>query len=110
VLQMVAASLTPFEVDADTLALDAIREVGPGGHFFGSAHTMERYEDAFYAPLLSNWSNYETWLEEGSVGTEQRANQIWKQMLREYEQPPLDPAVDEALQDYVARRKHEIES
>ena len=108
-LQMVAASLEPFEVNADTLALDAIREVGPGGHFFGSAHTMERYEDAFYAPLVSNWSNYETWLEEGSVTTEQRANQIWKQLLQEYEQPPLDPAVDEALQDYVARRKRELD-
>jgi trimethylamine--corrinoid protein Co-methyltransferase len=109
VLQMVAASLEPFEVNAETLALDAIREVGPGGHFFGSAHTMERYEEAFYAPLLSNWSNYETWLEAGSVGTEQRANQIWKQLLREYQPPPLDPGIDEALRDYVARRKREIE-
>ena len=109
VLQMVAASLEPFEVNAETLAMEAIREVGPGGHFFGSAHTMERYEDAFYAPLVSNWSNYETWLESGSVSTEQRANQIWKQLLQEYEQPPLDPAVDEALKDYVARRKLELD-
>jgi trimethylamine--corrinoid protein Co-methyltransferase len=108
VLQMVAASLEPFEVDAETLALDAIREVGPGGHFFGSEHTMERYETAFYAPLLSDWSNYETWLEAGSINTEQRANRIWKQLLAEYEQPPIDPAIDEALADYVARRKREI--
>ena len=108
VLQMVAASLKPFSVDASTLALDAIHEVGPGGHFFGSAHTMDRYQDAFYSPMLSNWSNYETWVEQGSVSTEQRANQIWKQLLREYEQPPLDPAIDEALQDYVARRKREL--
>jgi trimethylamine--corrinoid protein Co-methyltransferase len=109
VLQMVAASLEPFEVNNDTLALDAIREVGPAGHFFGSTHTMERYEHAFYAPLLSNWSNHETWLESGSVNTEQRANQIWKQLLQEYEQPPIDPSVDEALRDYVARRKLEID-
>jgi len=108
VLQMVAASLEPFAVNSETLARDAIREVGPGGHFFGSAHTMERYEQAFYAPLLSNWSNHESWLEAGSVNTEQRANQIWKQLLREYEQPPIDPAIDEALQHYVARRKQEI--
>jgi len=108
ILQMLAASLEPFEVNKETLALDAIREVGPGGHFFGSAHTIERYETAFYAPLLSNWDNHETWLESGSVSTEQRANQIWKQMLREYEQPPIDPAIDEALKDYVARRKLEI--
>jgi trimethylamine--corrinoid protein Co-methyltransferase len=108
VLQMVAASLEPFAVDSETLARDAIREVGPGGHFFGSAHTMERYQDAFYAPLLSNWSNHESWLEAGSVNTEQRANQIWKQLLKEYEQPPIDPAIDEALRDYVARRKLDI--
>jgi trimethylamine--corrinoid protein Co-methyltransferase len=110
VLQMVAASLEPFEVNSETLALDAIREVGPGGHFFGSAHTMERYQDAFYTPLLSNWSNYESWLEAGSVNTEQRANQIWKQLLKEYQQPEIDPAIDEALQDYMARRKLQLDS
>jgi len=108
ILQMVAASLEPFEVNQETLALDAIREVGPGGHFFGSEHTIERYETAFYAPLVSNWDNHETWLEAGSVSTEQRANQIWKQLLTEYEQPPIDPGIDEALQDYVARRKTQI--
>jgi trimethylamine---corrinoid protein Co-methyltransferase len=108
VLQMVAASLEPFEVNSETLARDAIREVGPGGHFFGSEHTVSRYEDAFYTPLLSNWSNHESWLEAGSVNTEQRANQIWKQLLREYQQPGIDPAIDEALGDYVARRKREM--
>ena len=108
-LQMVSASLEPFAVNPETLALDAVREIGPGGHFFGSPHTMERYQTAFYAPLVSNWDNHETWLEAGSVSTEQRANQIWKQLLREYQQPPVDPAVDEALQDYVSRRKIEIE-
>ena len=109
ILQMVAASLQPFEVNKETLALDAIHEVGPGGHFFGSSHTMERYETAFYAPLVSNWDNHETWLESGSVSTEQRANQIWKQLLREYQQPAIDPGIDEALKDYVARRKLEID-
>ncbi len=108
-LQMVAASLEPFKVDESTLALDAIREVGPAGHFFGSTHTMERYQTAFYAPLVSNWDNHETWLEGGAVTTDQRANQIWKQLLAEYEQPPLDPSVDEALQAYVTRRKAEID-
>lgn len=108
ILQMVAATLVPFDVNAETLALDAISEVGPGGHFFGSAHTIERYERAFYTPLLSNWSNYETWLEAGSVNSEQRANQIWKQLLRDYEQPPIDVAIDEALKDYVARRKQDL--
>jgi len=108
VLQMVAASLQPFEVNRETLAQDAIREVGPGGHFFGSEHTMSRYEDAFYAPLLSDWSNHESWLEAGSVTTEQRANQIWKQLLQEYQQPDIDAGIDAALRDYVDRRKLEI--
>ena len=103
-----SAPTRPFSVSTDTLALDAIREVGPAGHFFGTAHTMERYENAFYAPLLSNWDNYETWLERGSVDSEQRANQIWKQLLREYQQPTIDPAIDEALKDYVARRKRQM--
>ena len=108
ILQMVAASLEPFEVNEETIALEAIGEVGPGGHFFGSPHTMARYESAFYAPLLSNWDNHETWLEAGSVDAEQRANQIWKQLLKEYQQPDIDPAIDEALRDYMGRRKQEI--
>ncbi len=108
VLQMVAASLEPFAVDAESLALDAIAEVGPGGHFFGSPHTMARYEDAFYAPLLSDWSNYETWLEAGALTSDVRANAIWKRLLADYEQPSIDPAIDEALRDYVARRKCEL--
>jgi trimethylamine--corrinoid protein Co-methyltransferase len=108
ILQMVAASLEPFEVNEETIALEAIGEVGPGGHFFGSPHTMERYESAFYAPLLSNWDNHETWLEAGSVDAEQRANQIWKQLLKEYQQPDIDSAIDEALRDYMGRRKQEI--
>jgi trimethylamine--corrinoid protein Co-methyltransferase len=108
ILQMLAASLEPFEVNTETLARDAIREVGPGGHFFGSAHTMERYQTAFYAPLVSNWDNHESWLEAGAVSTDQRANQVWKQLLREYQQPPVDAGIDEALQAYVATRKLEI--
>ena len=107
-LQMMAVWLKPIEVSDATLGLDAISEVGPGGHFFGCDHTMERYETAFYQPLVSNWDNYETWLERGSVSSEQRANTIWKQLLEDYEQPPIDAAVNEALDDYVSRRKLEI--
>ena len=104
-LQMMSAYIEPFEVSEATLALNAVKDVGPAGHFFGTAHTMERYESAFYSPLLSNWDNYENWLERGSVTSEQRANQIWKQLLQEYRQPAVDPAVDEALQEYVVSRK-----
>jgi len=104
-LQMMAAYFEPIEVSHETLALDAIRDVGPAGHFFGTRHTMERYERAFYAPLLSNWDNYDTWVERGRIDAAQRANLIWKQMLREYEKPPIDPSIDDALADYMTRRK-----
>jgi trimethylamine---corrinoid protein Co-methyltransferase len=106
-LQMMAAYLEPLVVDEQTLAVDAIREVGPAGHFFGAAHTMDRYETAFYKPLLSNWDNHGTWLEKGGITARERANAIWKDVLAGYRQPHLDPATDEALLDYVARRKRE---
>lgn len=107
-LQMMAAMVEPFEVNDDTLALDAVQEVGPAGHFFGTEHTMSRYQEAFYTPLVSNWDNYETWQERGSVNSEQRANAICKQLLNEYQQPQIDPSVDEALRDYIERRKCDI--
>jgi trimethylamine--corrinoid protein Co-methyltransferase len=106
-LQMMAEFLKPPEIDAASLALEAIRDVGPGGHYFSTAHTMERYERAFYAPLLSDWRNFETWLEDGGVDATRRANRIWKQILADYQPPPLDPAIDEALQAYVDRRTAE---
>jgi trimethylamine--corrinoid protein Co-methyltransferase len=106
-LQMVAEFLDPLVVDDDTLALEAIREVGPGGHFFGAKHTQARYRDAFYAPLLSDWRNYETWQEAGSPTAMDKANRLWKEVLAAYEPPPIDPAVVEELDAYVARRKAE---
>ncbi|HEY5657840.1 MAG TPA: trimethylamine methyltransferase family protein [Myxococcota bacterium] len=109
-LQMMAAYFEPFEVSEAALAVDTIREVGPAGHFFGTAHTLERYGSAFYVPLVSNWDNYETWSERGAESTSQRANALWKRLLEEYEKPPLDPAIDEALRDYVARRKRELQA
>lgn len=107
-LQMMSAYFEPFEVSDATLALDAIRDVGPAGHFFGTAHTMKRYETAFYTPLLSNWDNHDAWVEKGKINAYQRANQIWKKMLAEYEQPPIDEAIDDALRDYMNRRKREF--
>ncbi len=106
-LQAMAEFLTPLTVDDDALAVEAIAEVGPGGHFFSSSHTLARYERAFYAPLVSDWRNFETWSADGAVGATQWANRIWKRLLAEYEAPPLDPAIDEALADFVARRKAE---
>ena len=109
-LQMMAEYLRPIEVNDDELALDAIAEVGPGGHHFGTSHTLARYESAFYSPMMSNRQNFESWEEAGSIDSAARANLIWKQLLQEYTRPDLDPAIDEALVDYVERRKLQIAS
>ncbi len=108
ILQMMSEVLQPVVVDEASLGLAAIAEVGPGGHFFGSAHTLERFETAFYRPILSDWRNYETWLDDGAQTATQRANRIWKQLLAEFVPPSLDPSAAEALADFVARRKREI--
>jgi len=106
-LQMVSQFLQPIKVDESELALDTIAEVGPGGHFFGTQHTQERYKDAFYAPLISDWRNYESWQEAGSPQAPEKANAIYQQALREYEKPALDEAIKEELDDFVARRVSE---
>ena len=107
-LQMMAEFLRPIEVNDDELALDAIAGVEPGGHHFGTTHTLARYETAFYMPMLSSRQNFELWQETGSLDAARRANEIWKRLLAEYQRPPIDPSVEEALTDYVARRKCEI--
>ncbi|OED39369.1 hypothetical protein AB833_15665 [Chromatiales bacterium (ex Bugula neritina AB1)] len=107
-LQLMTHSMEPMIVDEDTLAFDAIKEVGPGGHFFGAAHTIERYKTAFYEPILTDSRNYETWKEQGGDSATDRANKLWKQMLAEYEKPAMDPAINEELKEFVARRKVEI--
>jgi len=106
-LQMVAEFLKPIDVSEDALGLDAIREVGPGGHFFGTAHTLARYETAFYSPIISDWRNNETWVEAGSPTAYQKASKVARSTLANYEQPPLDPAIEEELDAFVARRKEE---
>jgi len=106
-LQMVAEFLTPLDLSEDALAIDAIRDVGPGGHFFGTPHTQARYKTAFYQPVLSDWRNYETWAEAGSPTAIQKANRVWKERLAMYEAPPLEPAIREELEAFVARRKAE---
>jgi trimethylamine--corrinoid protein Co-methyltransferase len=108
ILQMIAEVLQPLVVDDASLGFDAIAEVGPGGHFFGAAHTLERYETAFYRPLVSDWRNFETWQADGSLTATQRANTIWKRLLAEAERPSLDPFVAEALDAFVDRRRREI--
>ena len=89
-------------------ALDAIREVGPGQHFLGCAHTQANFETAFYRSTIADNNSFEQWEAEGSRDAAWRANDLWKKMLGEYQPPALDPAVDEALLDYMARRKGEF--
>ncbi len=109
-LQLQSALLDPVIVNEEEIGLDAIAEVGAGGHFFGATHTLDRYRNAFYVPILSDWRNFETWRDDGSRTAVQRANSIWKQLLRDYEKPPIDPGVEEQLQEYMAKRKKEIMS
>ena len=97
-----------FLADEEAMARDAYGEVGPGGHFLGSAHTLRNYTTAFYEPELSDSENVESWEEGGAKDMRARAYARWNAMLDQYEKPPIDVAVDEALQDYVARRKREI--
>jgi trimethylamine--corrinoid protein Co-methyltransferase len=108
ILQMMAEVLQPMTVDEAEIGVDAIAAVGPGGHFFGSPHTLERYETAFYRPILSDWRNFETWHEDGARTATERANTIWKRLLAEFEPPPMDPGIAESLRAFVARRKEEI--
>lgn len=106
-LQMVAEFLTPLDLSEDALAIDAIRDVGPGGHFFGTQHTQDRYKNAFYAPVISDWRNFETWAEAGSPTAVEKANRVWKERLASYEEPWMDPALREELNAFVDKRKAE---
>lgn len=106
-LQMVSGFLSPLEVNEAELAMEAVKDVGPGGHFFGTAHTQERYKSAFYQPLISDWRNYESWVEAGSPDAFKRAHDLYREILASYEPPPLDPAIDEELSAFVAKRTEE---
>jgi trimethylamine---corrinoid protein Co-methyltransferase len=103
-LGMVSTLCEPIVVDEDSLAVDAIREVGPGGHFFGIGHTQERFRTAFHRPMISDWRNYETWDEAGRPDAARRAVELAHVFLTAYEPPPIDPAVSEELHAFVARR------
>jgi trimethylamine--corrinoid protein Co-methyltransferase len=103
-LQMVSQFLEPVVVDDATMALDAMHEVGPGGHFFGAQHTLARYATAFYQPLISDWRNHGQWVAAGSPQAPQKANALWKQALAEYQEPAIDPAISEEIEAFVTRR------
>ncbi|MGI9271663.1 MAG: trimethylamine methyltransferase family protein [Woeseiaceae bacterium] len=106
---MIAILLGGVDLSENGQAMDALREVGPGSHFLGSAHTQANFETAFYRSPVSDSNSFEQWELEGSMDAAQRANGIWKNMLNEYEAPALDPAIDDALTEFVSKRKSSFE-
>jgi trimethylamine---corrinoid protein Co-methyltransferase len=106
-LQMMAEVFQPVPATADDIGVEAVAEVGPGGHFFSAAHTMQRYRDAFYSPLVSDWRNYGQWFDDGAKTATQRAAAMWRNTLAAFQPPPLDPLVGEGLEAFVARRRAE---
>jgi len=107
-LRMLQVEFTPLEIDEAALAFGAHEEVGHGGHFLGAQHTMERFRECFYRPLLSSTANYERWLKLGGKDATARAGEICARTLESYEQPPLDDAIRAELEDYVTRRRREL--
>jgi trimethylamine--corrinoid protein Co-methyltransferase len=102
---MMQTFLLGVDMSENGQAMDAIREVGPGKHFLGCAHTQANFETAFYRSALADNNSFEQWEAEGASDMAKRANVLWKKQLAEYQPPPLDPAIDEALLDYMNRRK-----
>ena len=108
ILRMLQHEFTPLEIDEASLAFGAHEEVGAGGHFLGAMHTLERFRECFYRPLLSSTENFDRWSRNGGRDATERAGEIWRKTLEEYEQPPIDEAVDAELQEYVTRRRAEL--
>jgi trimethylamine---corrinoid protein Co-methyltransferase len=107
-LRMLHEVFKPLEVNEETLAYSAHQEVGQGGHFLGAVHTLERFRECFYRPLVSSTDNYERWARNGGNDTAARASEIWKKTLAEYEEPAMDPGLREELKAYVDRRRKEL--
>ncbi|HEX9043965.1 MAG TPA: trimethylamine methyltransferase family protein [Candidatus Limnocylindrales bacterium] len=102
---MLAVFAQGMDLSENSQGLAAFREGTPGVHFLGSAHTLANFETAFYRSETANYDSFEQWSEEGAKDAATRANAVWKRMLAEYEQPPMDPGIDEALLEFIARRK-----
>ena len=108
ILRMLMVEFTPLEVTEESLAFSAHEEVGAGGHFLGAVHTLERFRECFYRPLLSSTANYERWSRDGGKDAAARASDIWKRTLEEYEEPAMDPELKAELKAYVDRRRTEL--
>ena len=107
-LRELRVEFTPLEITEESLAFGAHEEVGHGGHFLGAEHTMERFRECFYRPMLSSTANFERWLKLGGKDTAARAGEIWRKKLESFEPPPLDDAIRAELDDFVARRRREL--
>ena len=109
ILQQIQRYMEPetFATGPDDIALDAIKEVGNSGHFFGIQHTQDRYTTAFYQPFLSDWKNFEGWEAAGAVWTPERAHHMFKEIIGSFEPPPMDPGIRQELSEFVERRKAE---
>ena len=107
-LRMLDETFAPLEVDEASLAFDAHAEVGSGGHFLGAAHTLERFRECFYRPLLSSTENYQRWERNGGKDAAARAADIWRNTLAAYEEPPIDDGLRAELRAYVDRRRKEL--
>lgn len=88
--------------------MEAVREVGPGGHYLGCAHTQRNFKTAFYTSQIADNNSYEQWEAEGAKDANQRATEAAQRLLAQYEPPPLDAAIDEALLEFIAKRKAEL--
>jgi trimethylamine--corrinoid protein Co-methyltransferase len=106
-LQMVAELCSDTSAEDADIALDALAEVQPGGHFFGCAHTMDRYQTAFYEPLVGDWSNFGTWTERGGLDASQRATKIWQDIVTNDVRPAMNEDRVAALDRHIARRSED---
>ena len=107
-LDLLQWQFAPLDVDEASLAFDAHVEVGHGGHFFGAQHTLERFRDCFWRPTVASTENFDRWTKNGSLDHAARASQRWKRLIGEYEQPPLDQAIEQELVEFVERRAAEV--
>jgi trimethylamine--corrinoid protein Co-methyltransferase len=108
IVRTLRAEFTPLEVDEASLAYGAHQEVGHGGHFLGAEHTLERFRDCFYRPLLSSTENFERWKRNGGSDSAERATAVWHAALERYEQPPMESGLRAELEEFVTRRRTEL--
>ncbi len=110
ILRILIDQFTPLEIDEASLAFESHAEAGHGGHFFGTAHTLDNFRSCFYRPHLFSTENFDRWTRNGALDTATRATAKWQGLLETYEQPDLDPDALGRMTDYVARRKKELQA